>query len=109
MCSWADLPQWAKEAIVAAFVGALFGTLFGEIRPTIMELIKRRRDSIDRKVLGYLGGLARGANATPEQIASAIKLRKKKVETSLYRATDRNQAESDAEGKWHKIIWDKAN
>jgi hypothetical protein len=63
----------------------------------------RSRDSDDRKVRAYLGGLARGVDKTVGEIGAATSLSDKKVGASLERLFDKLQVENDGQGRWRKV------
>jgi hypothetical protein len=105
MCFWASLPQWAKEAIVAAFVGVLFS----EVRHLIVSLKEWYQTSTDNKVLDFLALKNPGENAKVEDIHRELGMRVKRVEKSLRRLRNKQLAETNAMGYWHRIVRTKEN
>ncbi len=67
----------------------------------------RAGDSMDRKVMAYLGGLDAGVKKTVDEvvvgISDAEKPETEKVAESLQRLSDKFQVENDAKGGWYKI------
>jgi hypothetical protein len=99
------LPHWAKEAILAAFVGALFG----EVHHMIVTLIEHFQTATDNKVLDFLALKSPGENTTVADIHRELRLRTKRIEASLHRLRNKHLAEINGMGYWHRIVRTKEN
>lgn len=79
--------------------------LLAFVRGICVWLIRRAKDSVDHKVLAYLGSLDRTAKKKVEEIVAGLnnpKLSRSKVEASLERLADKLQVENDENGLWYK-------
>lgn len=70
-----------------------------------VRLSTRARDSVDRKVLDYLGKVDRTAKKKVDEIVAGIndpKISRPEAEASLLRLADKFQVENDEQGLWYK-------
>jgi predicted nucleic acid-binding protein len=75
----------------------------------ILDIRDHFRTSLDQEVLEFLIRKSPGATTTVEELHRNLKKREKRIRASLHRLREKQLAEMNEMGYWHRVVLTKEN